>query len=229
MIGFSDLAGACRPAAVGVFLLLLAACGSGAASPAVSSSPAVGSSVAGVSSPSTAAPASAPSSPSAAVAGGSAGAKPAGSPAAKPAGASGPSDPCSLITKDEAEAALGLKFDHTSVARGGSALGGHGADCNYEGALPLDPSFTVHTLTGADFQADRSIPISQWVSVSKNSKSVQPVAGVGDAAFWNPSLQVLDLTKGNFWMELLATDTKKQYQFKLDSATALAQKAVSRL
>jgi len=222
------MAAVSRPAAAGVVLLLLAACGSSAAPPPQSSSPAVRSSVASVSSPPTVAGTSAAASPSPAGAAASA-AKPAASPSAKPAAATGPSDPCSFITKDEAQAALGLKFDHTSVARAGSALGGHGADCNYEGALPLDPSFTLHTLTAADFQADRSIPISQWVSLNKNSKSVQPVDGVGDAAFWSPTLQVLDLTKGNLWMELLATDAKKQYELKLDAATALAQKAASRV
>ena len=64
------------------------------------------------------------------------------SAAPKPAGSAGAAskDPCTLNTKDEAQAALGLQFAKATVVRGGLALGGSGADCNYEGALPSDPS-----------------------------------------------------------------------------------------
>lgn len=214
--------------ALGGIFLLVSGCGGGATAsqngaPAIVS-PSVSGNSAAASAP---APLSAAPVTSAPLA--SAASKLSPSAAAKPAAGTPPADPCSLITTAEAEAALGLKFDHTSVARAGSALGGHGSDCNYEGALPLDPSFTLHTMTADEFQSDRSIPISQWVSISKSNKALQPVDGLGDSAFWNPTLQVLDLTKRTFWIELLATDTKKQFQFKLDAATALAQKAVNRL
>lgn len=206
-------------AELGVALVLLAACG-GTASVSQSSPSTPPSSPAAVS-PATAKPTISNPGPASAV---SQAPKPAAG--ASPAAAAKTLEPCSLITKDEAEATLSLKFDKTTVARGGSALGGHGADCNYEGALPSDPSLTLHTLTAAEFSADRGIPLQQWITLKKGPDT-QPVSGLGDAAFWTSSLQTLDVAKGDVFMSLLAVDLKKKYQLKLDAATALAQKALA--
>jgi len=81
-------------------------------------------------------------------------------------------------------------------------------------------------MNGAEFAADRGISIQKWTTIAGGG---QPVSGLGDAAFWDASLQTLDVAKGDFFLSLFGLDPRKQYEFKLDPLKTLAQKSLSRL
>ncbi len=138
---------------------------------------------------------------------------------ATPAAAAGP-DPCALVTQAEAEAVLagpsgGPQRERTALL----------SQCQYATATPSGDAVnavTVQVFPGsgpATWQLRRA-------TFTKTDPTVQPVAGVGDEAFWVADQRALFVTSHGVIFDVRVPGSGPA---ALANAKALALKAVARL
>jgi hypothetical protein len=95
-------------------------------------------------------------------------------------------DPCSLITQAEAEAALGLKAEGPQKDSGF----GQFAQCQYtaSGERVTDVRSATVQVHPVDFASKRK-------AFADAGEKIEPIAGIGDAAFWAPGYSFLYVQK----------------------------------
>ena len=136
------------------------------------------------------------------------------------------SDACALVAKADAEAVVGTISD-TPAATAGTLPGvaDKGSVCAYRGATGL---MTVGLLT-------KALTRSDFDSLAKQIPGVQPISGLGDAAYGaaggtsGANGATLLVLKGGTYFSLSATSTSGTADASLDKLKAAAQKSVSKL
>ena len=134
------------------------------------------------------------------------------------------SDPCSLLTQSEVEAALGENVDTPksitapSVPVSGS-ITANVANCSYSSPTTVHSiDIDVWSAQGSDAAIKQ---MTQYICASKES-----VSGLGDVACWySADHGELQLSKGSVFLDLHASSTGDTTEM----LKALAQKAVDRL
>ena len=139
-----------------------------------------------------------------------------GSKGAEVAGGAGV-DPCSLITQADAEAALGGKVEGPQKESGF----GQFSQCQYtaSGERVTDVRSATVQVHPVDFMSKRK-------AFADAGEKIEPVAGIGDAAFWVPGYSFLYVQKGKL---TAAFAVHRQDADLLKASTQLAQNALSRV
>ena len=126
-------------------------------------------------------------------------------------------DACSLLTGADVQAAT-----KRPVRPPAKSVIANLATCTFDD--PKDPTSKVLNLNvlisvnGAD--AKKALAIAK-----SNAADVQPVAGLGEDAYWDKYLRTLRIVKGRYELDLVMDSEAGG----LDAARALAAKALSRL
>jgi hypothetical protein len=126
-------------------------------------------------------------------------------------------DACSLLTGADVQAAT-----KRPVRPAAKSIIANLATCTFDD--PKDPTSKVLNLNvlisanGAD--AKKALAIAK-----SNAADVQPVAGLGEDAYWDKYLRALRIVKGRYELDLVMDSEAGG----LDAARALAAKALSRL
>jgi hypothetical protein len=126
-------------------------------------------------------------------------------------------DACSLLTGADVQAAT-----KRPVRPPAKSVVANLATCTFDD--PKDPTSKVLNLNvlisanGAD--AKKALAIAK-----SNAADVQPVAGLGEDAYWDKYLRTLRIVKGRYELDLVMDSEAGG----LDAARALAAKALSRL
>jgi hypothetical protein len=126
-------------------------------------------------------------------------------------------DACSLLTGADVQAAT-----KRPVRPAAKSVIANLATCTFDD--PKDPTSKVLNLNvlisanGAD--AKKALAIAK-----SNAADVQPVAGLGEDAYWDKYLRTLRIVKGRYEVDLVMDSEAGG----LDAARALAAKALSRL
>ena len=154
-------------------------------------------------------------------AGGGAAAAALGGAAAAAAGAGHAAiDPCTLVTRTEAEAAMGEAATGPGQVRGAD-------ECKY--TAQANDSDTV-TVTVGSPAGLKTVVTSNGVG---GTVTTEPVSGVGDEAIYEPGLQVLYVRKGDkaFLIQLatLASVQSADHSAAKAADVTMAQAAVGRL
>jgi Protein of unknown function (DUF3558) len=132
-------------------------------------------------------------------------------------------DPCALVTKEEAEAALGLKVGEPEK----ETLGGSNATCTY----------TAADNPGATVSVDVYLPQAKkesFTSLRRNIEEkpevfgpVEALSGIGDEAYTYAS--VVSVFQNNRFFEIAVELGKYNQPANRAAAKPLAQKAASRM
>ncbi|MCI0390787.1 MAG: DUF3558 domain-containing protein [Acidobacteria bacterium] len=124
---------------------------------------------------------------------------------------SGSLDPCSLLTREEVTTVLGQPVTEAKLQSFPRP------NCEYtigEGSLTVflftDPSAKVGFEAGKKMQ----------------DVHTEPVSGVGDQAYWSPSIKTLNVLKGNIYFTVQFYGIRSGL---LETMSSLAQKAAARL
>jgi hypothetical protein len=141
-------------------------------------------------------------------------------PAATAEPSAGAIDPCSLLTKEEVEAAIG----HPVAEPEGEGIGGF-LGCDYP-----DPDVSLLTLLSVslDIAPDEGAARILY-GTYKGLGDGKTLAGIGDDAFWNSGLTVL---KGKYILGVDLESPFDTHEFQGDELATLkelAAKALSRL
>jgi hypothetical protein len=138
------------------------------------------------------------------------------SPPAAASAAAAP-DPCSLITKAEAEAAIGAAVTGPDKSSGM----GNFDQCQYQysGERLTDVGAVTVQVEAVDLA-------SKQKAFADAADPTEPVSGIGDAAFWAPGHSALFVGKGNLTTSFSVT--RQGIDMKAASR-ALAEKGVARL
>lgn len=125
-------------------------------------------------------------------------------------------NPCSLVTKEEAEAALGKPVadaERPEVAQGliCQFVGSEGADV-WQLQILVTQTGSAESMTSAFASARESIA----------ETNPEDVSGIGDEAFWIPGANQLNIREGNTYI-IVAGDAS------LDVLKGVAEKALGRL
>ena len=126
-------------------------------------------------------------------------------------------DPCTLVTKAEAEAAIGAAV--TGPAKGGGM--GQFDQCQYlySGERLTDQGAVTVQVQAVDLA-------SKQKAFADGGEAIEPLAGLGDGAFWVPGHSALYVGKGNVTASFSVT--RQGIDMKAASR-ALAEKGVARL
>lgn len=140
--------------------------------------------------------------------------------------ASSTSDPCTLVTKSDAEKVVGTVSDAPSQTAGTlPGVSGSGSVCAYRGAGGL---LTVGLATSSTSKTD-------FDNAAKQVPGVQPISGLGDSAYGTSAGQngasgaTILVLKGSKFFSLSATSTSTSGDPLLNLLKSLAQTAVSKL
>lgn len=147
-------------------------------------------------------------------------------PSSSGTGTSSTTDSCTLVTKADAETAVGTVSD-TPVQTAATlpALAERGSVCAYRGANGL---LTIGLATKATTRSD-------FDSIARQVPGVQPVSGIGDAAYatslgsGSANGATLLVLKGSTYLSLSATSSSTANDALLDKLKTIAQKAVTKL
>ena|SRR5215813_8444155 len=120
-------------------------------------------------------------------------------------------DPCSLLTRDEVGAVLGQPVTNAKLQRFPRP------NCSY---ILGDGSLTVFVFT--DLSARGGFEAGKRMQDSHT----EPVAGVGDQAYWSPGIKTLNILKGNIYFTVQFYGIPSG---SLETMKALAQRAADRL
>lgn len=125
-------------------------------------------------------------------------------------------NPCSLVTKDEAEAALGKPVadgERPDVAQGliCQFVGTQGSDV-WQLQVLVTQSGSAESMTSAFASAKESVA----------ETNPEDVSGIGDEAFWIPGANQLNIRQGNTYL-IISGDAS------LDVLKGVAEKALDRL
>jgi hypothetical protein len=105
-------------------------------------------------------------------------------------------DACSLLTKAEVEAAVGRAVKNPVGDTTANVFG-----CNYgdpRDPAGLDKVVAVGVLAGNDAAAARQV----LETARSNAAHAEPVAGLGDMAFWDDAPRFLQVAKGRYELSL---------------------------
>lgn len=142
-------------------------------------------------------------------------ATPPGRPAAT-GGAPGDADPCTLVTRAEAEAALG------GVVQGPERASGFGqfSQCQYlaSGERLVDVRSLTVQVHPVDFASKRKAFVD-------SGEPIEAVSGIGEAAFWVPGHGFLYVQKGGLTLGLAV---QRQAIDALSASKELAAKVLAR-
>lgn len=143
------------------------------------------------------------------------------------ASASGAEDPCTLVTKAEVQAALGVEFQDGQRDAGSPfpALAGVGHDCYYPGQKI---NFYVVVETADDLRRNGGTSASDQLADSQKGGAAT-VPGIGDGATWDAGSQMLYVAKNGTLLMLYPEQTGGGADVSLETAKSLALKALSRL
>ncbi len=138
-------------------------------------------------------------------------------------------DPCTLLTKSEAEAALSEPVKEPELKDTNNPLGGK--ICIYEPISENSDKFIQIGLVQNEGMTknlrDSGYNVKQLYEETKKNlvQDGKPVSGIGDDAFWGtPGLHIL---KGNVYLNIGVGNTSKPENLEL--AKSLAEKVISRL
>jgi hypothetical protein len=130
--------------------------------------------------------------------------------------ANGKPDPCSLVTRQEAEAALGKP-----VAEGERPELAQGLICQFVGSQGTQ----VWQLQVLVTQTENETTMQSSFAAAKESvaeTNPEDVSGIGDEAFWIPGAKQLNIREGRTYI-IISGDAP------LETLRGVAQKALSRL
>lgn len=140
--------------------------------------------------------------------------------------------PCSLITKQDAEAILG---EAVKAPRTGKVAGmATGEKCVYFTAAPMAKRggtgmvqllvFTKDSLKGGMFSAPEDYFKRLQKAGQNAGSSLEDIAGLGDKAYWNPKGDTLHILAKGAYLQLKVQDLKK---FKTKEGAKKLQQMVS--
>jgi hypothetical protein len=148
------------------------------------------------------------------------------------------SDACTLLSKEETQAAQGEAFKDTKASRK-SAAGLTVSQCYFE--LPTTVNSVVLTVTERGAGGDAREPKESWQDIFHREKASekkeegeerepQKIDGVGDEAFWvgNRVGGALYVLKGNAYIRISVGGAGDQAQ-KTEKSKTLAQSVLKRL
>jgi len=137
-------------------------------------------------------------------------------------------DPCTLLTKAEAEAALGEQVKEPEFTDTKNPLGQK--LCLYSPVSENTGRFIQIGLVQNEGMGknlrDQGYNVEQlYTETKKNLTDAKPVSGIGDEAFWGTN--GLHILKGNVYLNISVGNSSKPENLEL--AKGLAEKVVSRL
>jgi hypothetical protein len=133
------------------------------------------------------------------------------------AGGVGSLDACSLLTSADVQAAT-----KRPVRPPAKSVIANLATCTFDD--PKDPTSKVVNLSVL-VSANAGDAKKAMVIAKSNAADVQPIAGLGEDAYWDRYLRALRIVKGRYELDLVLDSEAGG----LDAARALAAKALSRL
>ncbi len=137
-------------------------------------------------------------------------------------------DPCALLTKAEAEAALGEQVKEPEFTDTKNPLGQK--LCLYSPVSEKAKRFIQLSVVQNEGMGkslrDQGYNVEQLYEETKNNLTdAKPVSGIGDGAFWGTN--GLHVLKGNFYLNISVGNTSIPQNLEL--AKGLAEKVVPRL
>jgi hypothetical protein len=132
-------------------------------------------------------------------------------------------DPCRLLTSDEAQAALGRAVGvPTKLNRPGQQYGTM-SDCAYNATDQSAGPASVHVgILGESFPKD------QWEQSEKAQSGYEPVAGVGELAFYSSNDNKIDVFDHGRWIQAQLINSKRASEQKA-LLTDIARNALKRV
>ena len=126
-------------------------------------------------------------------------------------------EPCSLITKEEAEAILG---EAVKAPRTGKVVGmAEGVKCEYFTAAPIAKRggtgmvkltmFTKDTLGGGLFSSPENYFERRFKASNKAGAKLEEISGLGEQAYWDSKSNVLHILAKDMYLLLSVIDLKK--------------------
>lgn len=138
-----------------------------------------------------------------------------------------PLEACSLLTKAEAESLAG-----TPVMEPARETAGNLSTCYFgvpgspmAGSRPINTAvkLTVFTgMEGAYYAGATAQARDGYEQTRKNADAAEPVAGLGDSAYWNRDFKSLEALKGKYWLTVDA-------EGGLETAKKVMAKAIAKL